>query len=181
MDLEEKLDFIISRLDILDTIESKLDSMELRFDVMESKLDSLESGFEVTESRFDAVDARFDSVETKLEAVASETGAMDTGFETMETRLNAMDARTETIKQELDAMDARFEKLSRGVRDIGLTLQNETNKNIMHVAEGYLDLVRKLDETRRTENEKEMLVMRVNTLENELRRVKEQLGNSEGI
>lgn len=68
-----------------------------------------------------------------------------------------------------------IEPLKREVREIGLTLENETNKNIRIIAEGHLDLGRKLDEALRVENEKEMLLIRVNQLENELRRLKERI------
>lgn len=59
--------------------------------------------------------------------------------------------------------------------DIQLTLENETNRNIRIIAEGHIDLSRRLDEALKVENEKEMLLIRVNILENELRKVKERL------
>lgn len=77
--------------------------------------------------------------------------------------------------EKLDKMDERLDKLDLDVRDIKLTLENETNKNIMLVAEGHLDLSRKLDEALKVKNEKEMIAIRVNILENELRRLKERV------
>lgn len=59
--------------------------------------------------------------------------------------------------------------------DIQLTLENETNRNIRIIAEGHIDLSRRLDEALKVKNEKEMLLIRVNILENELRKVKERL------
>lgn len=61
------------------------------------------------------------------------------------------------------------------IKDIQLTLENETNKNISLIAEGHLDLSRKLDDALKVENEKEMLLIRVNRLENEIRRIKEKI------
>ena len=63
-------------------------------------------------------------------------------------------------------------KLNDKVTDIQLTLENETNRNIKIIAEGQLDLSRKLDEALKVDSEKEMLLIRVNRLENELRRLK---------
>lgn len=56
-----------------------------------------------------------------------------------------------------------------------MTLENETNRNISLIAEGHLDLVRKLNDALKIENEKELLSVRVNVLENELRKVKDKL------
>lgn len=76
-----------------------------------------------------------------------------------------MTEETKLIMEEL-------KKLNEKVTDIQLTLENETNRNIKIIAEGHLDLSRKLDEALKVDSEKEMLLIRVNRLENELRRLK---------
>ncbi len=78
---------------------------------------------------------------------------------------------TEETKMIMDELA----KLNAKITDIQLTLENVTNKNIQIIAEGHLDLSRKLDDALKVENEKEMLLIRVNRLENELRRVKERI------
>lgn len=65
--------------------------------------------------------------------------------------------------------------LKKRMTSLELTIENETNKGIQIIAEGHLDLIRKLDEALKVENEKELLLLRVNRLENELRKIKEQL------
>lgn len=56
-----------------------------------------------------------------------------------------------------------------------MTLENETNRNIKIIAEGHLDLSRKLDDALKVDTEKEMLLIRVNRLENDVRRLKERI------
>ncbi|MBO5209057.1 MAG: hypothetical protein J6B68_06900 [Lachnospiraceae bacterium] len=67
--------------------------------------------------------------------------------------------------------------MKKQIKDLQLTLENETNRNIMLIAEGHLDLTRKLDEALQVDNEKEMLLIRVNSLENDVRRLKERIEN----
>ena len=83
-------------------------------------------------------------------------------------RLDKMDSR-------LDQMDSRLNKLESKVTEVQMTLENETNKEIRIIAEGHLDLSRKLDDALKVENEKEMLLLRVTRLENELRRLKQKI------
>ncbi len=78
---------------------------------------------------------------------------------------------TEETKLILD----EIQKLKADIEEIQLTLENETNRNIRLIAEGHLDLSRKLDEALKVENEKEMLMLRVTTLENEVRRLKQRI------
>ncbi len=77
--------------------------------------------------------------------------------------------------EDLKAIESMLEPVKRDIKCIQLTLENETNRNIRIIAEGHLDLSRKLDDALKIDNEKEMLLIRVNTLENELRRLKERI------
>ncbi len=77
--------------------------------------------------------------------------------------------------EDLKAIESMLEPIKRDIKSIQLTLENETNRNIKLIAEGHLDLSRKLSEALNIDNEKEMLLIRVNTLENELRRIKERI------
>ena len=81
---------------------------------------------------------------------------------------NLLDDKLKPIKDDIDTLEKK-------VTSIELTLENETNHGIKIIAEGHLDLSRKLDEALKVENEKEMLLLRVNHLENELRKVKERI------
>lgn len=69
----------------------------------------------------------------------------------------------------------RNKKLKNKVTEVQMTLENETNKEIRSIAEGYLDLSRKLDDALKVENEKEMLLLRVTHLKNEVRRLKQRI------
>lgn len=83
-------------------------------------------------------------------------------------RLDKMDAR-------LHKVDTRLDKVESKVTEVQMTLENETNKEIHIIAEGHLDLSRKLDDALKVENEKEMLLLRVTHLENEVRRLKQRI------
>ena len=72
-------------------------------------------------------------------------------------------------------MDNDLQEVKRKVTNIDLTLENEIRVNIRRVAEGHLDLSRHLHDAIKTDTEKEMLVIRVNMLESELRRMKDRL------
>lgn len=65
--------------------------------------------------------------------------------------------------------------LENEVTSIKVTLENVTNRNIKMIAEGHLGLNKRLDDAIRASNEEKMLIIRVNVLEDEVRRIKEQL------
>ena len=79
------------------------------------------------------------------------------------------------LKERVQGVEGKARKLEGHVQGIRLTLENETNKNINSIAEGHLNLSRKLDEALKVENEKEVLLIRINRLENGYRTLKEQV------
>ena len=80
-------------------------------------------------------------------------------------------------KDDIQAIEQLLESIAQEIRDIQLTLENQTNHNIRLIAEGGPDLSKKLDEVLKIDNEKELLLIRVNSLENELQKVKERINN----
>ena len=80
-----------------------------------------------------------------------------------------------TIRESNEPILEEMKKLENKVTEVQMTLENETNKEIRSIAEGYLDLSRKLDDALKVENEKEMLLLRVTHLKNEVRRLKQRI------
>ena len=80
------------------------------------------------------------------------------------------------LKEDVCSLQKDMEDVQYRVKGIELTLENTTNRNICIIAEGHLDLSRKLSEALKVENEKEMFVLRVNKLEDDVRRLKHKVG-----
>ncbi len=84
----------------------------------------------------------------------------------------------EVLSKEVKAINSKLESLDRKVTSTQLTVENEISRNIQIIAEGHTILERKLDESLTVNQEKELLLIRVNHLENEVRILKERI---EGI
>lgn len=148
-------------------ILNELSTMNRRFDRIDEHLGGIDE-------RLDKVDERLDKIDERLDKVDERLGKMDERFDKMDERLDKMDERFDKTDERLDKMDEHFEKLDKSVSDIKLTLENETNRNIRLIAESQLTLNRKLDDALKVDNEKELLLIRVNILENEVRKLKER-------
>ena len=65
-----------------------------------------------------------------------------------------MQSEVQEVKGQVQGIEGKARELEGHVQGIRLTLENETNKNINIVAEGHLDLSRKLDEALKVEKSK---------------------------
>ncbi len=87
--------------------------------------------------------------------------------------------RTE-LKDEINELrttfDKRFENIEKSMDTTRFILENEIRDNIRLVAEGHLDLYRKMEEVAKTNNEKEIMFMRLKYLESEVRVIKDKFG-----
>lgn len=79
------------------------------------------------------------------------------------------------MKTDMQGMKTDIRDLKGRVSSIEMTIENETNRNIRIIAEGHADLCRKLDEALKVENEKELLLVRTNIMENDIRKIKDKL------
>ena len=110
-----------------------------------------------------------------LRAIYNDTQELKKDVEGLKEDVHDLKEDVEGLKEDVHDLKEDVHDLQGRTTSLELTLENETNKGIKIIAEGHLDLSRKLDAALRVENEKEMLLLRVTHLENELRKVKEQI------
>ena len=116
------------------------------------------------------------SLVENVKNINSTLNNMNKQFDDINNQIAEMKTDIQNVKDEtkqISEMKTDIQKMK--IREISLTLENETNRNIKIIAEGHLDLSRKLDKALTVENEKEMALIRINMMENELRRIKEKL------
>ena len=86
-----------------------------------------------------------------------------------------MKAEITGMKKEMTDMKKELSDVKKEVKDTKVHIENVTDNNIRIIAEGHTDLSRKLDDALKVNNEKELLLIRMSYLEDEVRRIKERL------
>lgn len=126
------------------------------------------------EERLDGMDARFDGIDARLDRMDERFDGIDARLDGMDTRFDGIDVRLDEMQNQINSNGEGIARLENEVSKINLRLENEIAPNIMRVAEGHMDLYRKLSEATKITNEQEMMAIRLNILEREMREVKEQ-------
>lgn len=123
------------------------------------------------------------NLETKFELMSSEMSELKTEFADMKVEMSDIKADVSELKTDVSELKSDVSGLKNDVsdlktqmRNVQLTLENEIRYNIRAIAEGHLDLSRKLDEALKVSHEKEMLLVRVGTLETDVRNIKTKIG-----
>lgn len=79
------------------------------------------------------------------------------------------------LQQKVTNLQEASEKAQKDMADIRLTLENEVIRGIHIIGEGHLDLNRKMNQILETKEERELMELRVLSLEHEVRRIKDRL------
>lgn len=115
------------------------------------------------DNKVDNLFNRIDGLDTRVE----------NGFKDVHSEITEVNAKMDDgFKEVYSTMQEEFNHVYAEFKDIQMTLENETNKNIQLIAEGHFDLKRKLDDALRVENEKELMLIKLTKLENDVRRLK---------
>ena len=90
--------------------------------------------------------------------------------------LNDINGRVQNIESKVQGIESRVQNIESKVQGIEITLENETNRNINLIAEGHLNLDRKLDEALKTLQPNTMYHLKVNHLDGEVKKIKQVVG-----
>lgn len=96
------------------------------------------------------------------------------GFSRLETRLDTIDEKLDTMEGRLGKIEKRLDTLENRTTSIEVQLENIVVPRIQLIAESHIDLSRKLDNAIEQRLEREMLKMRVEILEGDMKRYKLQ-------
>ena len=108
----------------------------------------------------------------KLDLLLNELTSMNVKFDNELASMNVkFDNELASINAKLDKIDG----IENDIKSIKLTIENEIRVNIQRIAEGHLDLSRNLHDAIKPSNEIEMLIIKVNTLESEMRELKREI------
>ncbi|MDE6963794.1 MAG: DUF4988 domain-containing protein, partial [Lachnospiraceae bacterium] len=90
---------------------------------------------------------KLDLLLDKVFLIDTKVDSLDSRVDSFESKLNSLESKVDSLESRVSLLEHNMESLKSEVIKTNLLLENETNRNIKIVAEGHLDLSRKLDES----------------------------------
>lgn len=98
------------------------------------------------EEKLEPINECLDMIECRMTSIEGKMDSLENNFVSLDTKIDS-------LKNNFVSLDTKIDSLENNVVSIELILENETNRNIKIIAEGHLDLSRKLDEAIHIANE----------------------------
>jgi len=111
----------------------------------------------------------------KLDLILAELQVVKGDVSVLKGDVSVLKEDVSVLKEDVSGLKDDVQRLDRKVSGIEIHLENVIDRNIRLVAEGHLDLSRKLDEALKGEQARELYYVRTNMLEDEIRKIKESL------
>ena len=118
----------------------------------------------------------------KMDLILQKLGGIEGGLASVREDVRSLQGDMQTIKGDVQTIKGDVQTLKEDVQtlkdrvtNIEITLENETNRNIQLIAEGHLNLDRKLNEALKELQRNTMYHLKVNHLDGEVTKMKRML------
>ena len=121
------------------------------------------------------MEQRLANLESGQIAMEQRLTNLESGQIAMEQRLTNLESGQIAMEQRLANLESGQLSMANRLTNMELTLENEVSRNICTIAEAHLDLSRKFDRALKVKEDDELVRVRLNVLENDVRKIKQRL------
>ena len=125
--------------------------------------------------KMDLILQKLGGIEGGLASVGEDVRSLQGDVQTLKGDVQTLKGDVQTLKEDVQTLKEDVQMLKDRVTNIEITLENETNRNIQLIAEGHLNLDRKLDEALKELQPNIMYHLKVNHLDGEVTKMKRML------
>ena len=125
--------------------------------------------------KMDLILQKLGGIEGGLASVGEDVRSLQGDVQTLKGDVQTLKGDVQTLKGDVQTLKEDVQMLKDRVTNIEITLENETNRNIQLIAEGHLNLARKLDEALKELQPNIMYHLKVNHLDGEVTKMKRML------
>ena len=125
--------------------------------------------------KMDLILQKLGGIEGGLASVGEDVRSLQGDVQTLKGDVQTLKEDVQTLKGDVQTLKEDVQTLKDRVTNIEITLENETNRNIQLIAEGHLNLARKLDEALKELQPNIMYHLKVNHLDGEVTKMKRML------
>lgn len=136
---------------------------------MNRKVDALSEGMAGLKSDVSELKADVGTLKSDVTELKADVG-------TLKSDVNELKADVSGLKNETSLLRKNDERQEQQLNGIQITLETIIKRDIQIIAEGHLDLSRKLTEALKVEDSREMLRIQVNRMAYDISEIKERIG-----
>lgn len=108
----------------------------------------------------------------KLDGMQGQLNRVEDKVDRLETKVDGLETKMDGLETKVNGLGIRMNEVESSVRNLKFFVENDIQKKIQIIAEGHLNLNRKLDEVLNANKKQEMYYLKVDVLEKDVRELK---------
>ena len=120
------------------------------------------------------MEKRFSALEKRMEKLEERVTALEQRFSALEERVTALEEQVSSQGQELSLLRQQTCHMGENLTRLSLLLENDVCPNISFIADGHLDINRKMESVINKKDQMEWMSVHVMNLDIDVRKLKEQ-------
>ena len=117
------------------------------------KLNLMMEKMTTLDEKVDTLDTKVNNLDAKVNSLDAKVNSLDAKVNSLDAKVNSLDARVTALDAKVVHLEADLQEVKQRVIKTELMVENEIRVNIQRVAEGHLDLSRKLNECIKLSND----------------------------
>lgn len=155
--------------DVMSLTANDLKSIAQLLQPIHNDISELKTDVAGITKRVDSLTDRMDSLSDNMVSLTERVDSLTDRVDSLSGRVDALGEMVLENRNNIISLDSR-------IREMKLIMENELMRNIRIIAEGHQNLTRKLDKALEIHQDDEMLRLRVNVMEGDVRRIKQHIG-----
>ena len=96
--------------------------------------------------KLDLILEKVNSLDEKVSSLDEKVSSLDEKVNRLDEKVNGLDKKVSCLDERVNSLEGDMKEVRQRVTKTDMTLENEIRVNIQRIAEGHLDLSRKLDD-----------------------------------
>ncbi|XBX07085.1 hypothetical protein QMP26_02475 [Enterocloster clostridioformis] len=165
----QKMDLILQKLG---GIEGGLASVGEDVRLLQGDVQSLKEDVQSLKEDVQTLKEDVQTLKEDMQTLKEDVQTLKEDVQSLKEDVQTLKEDVQTLNEDVQTLKEDVQSLKERVTNIEITLENETNRNIQLVAEGHLNLDRKLDEALKELHPNTMYHLKVNHLDGEVTKMK---------
>ncbi len=156
----------------------KLDLILAELRGVKGDVEGLKGDMQDMKSEMQVMKSDMQDMKSEMQVMKSDMQDMKSEMQVMKGDMQDMKSEMQDMKSDIKVLKNDVKRLDDKIAGRNVHLETVTDRNITFIAEGHLDLSRKLDEALKSEQLKELYFIRTNMIDDEVRKIKERLAET---
>ena len=145
------------------------------FGLILSKLDGMQNQMDGMQNNMDGMQNQMNNMQNQMDGMQNQMDGMQNQMDGMQNQMDGMQNQINSMQNQINSMQDKIDKNTTETPQLRCFIEEEIRPQMRIIADGHLALVEKYNEIEKVKQSRELMEIRLLTLEAEIRQLKQAI------